>query len=121
MKKKYVELQNGTRYEITEEKDRYYICGKTAFRKANPTIRIVEEEPKKPRKKKEEPETETELAVETPLEIKSVSKFSKAELKNEEVEYDIANANKKSKAKSEIIEVTTEKVIAEEKADESEE
>ena len=36
--RKVLKLKDGTEYGITKENGKYYICGKTQFRKANPNI-----------------------------------------------------------------------------------
>lgn len=50
----------GKKYVLMGETDRYYICAKTAFRKANPGI-VVREEPAEVTEKQERKKAEKKL------------------------------------------------------------
>ena len=53
--KKILVMKNGQKHTVTEQIGKYYICGKTQFRLANPDIHEVievKEEEKKPAPKK---------------------------------------------------------------------
>lgn len=57
MEDKRVIFRNGRKYNVVSETDRYWICAKTAFRKANPDIEVRIEPPEvteKQEKKKAE-------------------------------------------------------------------
>ena len=60
MKKRFVVLENGKKIEITGEKGKFYICKNQMFRKANPTIKIVETEVKEKKEVVEEKKEEEE-------------------------------------------------------------
>lgn len=51
-------MKNGKEYKVTDENGKYYICGKTQFRKMNEdiaSVRNVEEEKKEEKKPEEKP------------------------------------------------------------------
>lgn len=58
--RKVLKHKNGTEYGITKENGKYYICGKTQFRKSNPDIaeivRVKLEEETEEKEEKEEEE-----------------------------------------------------------------
>jgi len=42
--KKVLVMENGSRFDVTDENGKYYICGETQFRKMNPQILKVAKE-----------------------------------------------------------------------------
>lgn len=54
--KRFLILRSGQRYAITGETGRYYICGRTQFRKSSRQIEKIErmKRRKKPQERKEE-------------------------------------------------------------------
>lgn len=62
--KKYLYLTNSERYEVTGEDGKYFVCGKTAFRKSNPAIQRVEEEKAEQKRDEDKEEKVTEDAAE---------------------------------------------------------
>lgn len=80
MAEKKVIFLRGKKYSIVSETDRYWICGKTAFRKSNPDIEVrtepqevTEKQEKKKAEKKEKksaekPKEELKIEDEIPVE-----------------------------------------------------
>lgn len=59
---KTLKLINGKTYRATGENAKYYLCGKTQFRKANPAILSVEEVKPKEKPAREEKKDATAAA-----------------------------------------------------------
>lgn len=73
MPEKRIVFHKGKKYTLVEETDRYYICAKTAFRKANPDIQIriepqevTEKQEKKKAEKKAKKAAEKSADIEYP-------------------------------------------------------